>query len=119
MVINETADDWLLLTFATAIFVTFGAINKSISPGLIGVVMGYSAVLSEDISYFIKVMVSLETSIISVERILEYCGLKSEAAEIIPDCRPTEDWPQEGAISFNNYSTKYRENLDLILKIFA
>lgn len=104
------------LTFATAIFVTFGAINKSISPGLIGVVMGYSAVLSEDISYFIKIMVSLETSIIAVERILEYCGLKSEAVDVIPESRPEHQWPQEGAISFNNYSTKYRENLDLILK---
>lgn len=105
-----------LLTLATALFVTYGAINKSITPGLIGVVMGYSAALSEDISYFIKTMVSLETSIIAVERILEYCGLKSEAPEIIEDNRPDKSWPKKGAITFDHYSTRYRENLDLILK---
>lgn len=25
-------------------------------------------------------------------------------------------WPQEGVVEFNNYSTKYREGLDIILK---
>lgn len=105
-----------LLTFATAIFVTHGAITRTISPGLIGVVMGYSAVLSEDISYFIKIMVSLETSVIAVERILEYCNLKSEAPDVIPENKPDDEWPSEGVVKFSNYSTRYRENLDLILK---
>lgn len=104
------------LSFATALLVSYGAIHKSISPGLIGVVMGYSAVLGEDVNYFIKMLVSLETSIIAVERILEYCGLKPEAPAEILETQPAVSWPEEGGIKFEHYSTKYRQNLDLILR---
>lgn len=27
-----------------------------------------------------------------------------------------QDWPQEGMVTFNNYCTRYREGLDLVLK---
>ena len=104
------------LSFATALLVTYGAVNKSISPGLIGVVMGYSAVLAEDVNYFIKMLVYLETSVIAVERIMEYCDLKSEAPAFVPENRPVSSWPQKGGIKFEHYSTKYRDNLDLILR---
>ena len=30
--------------------------------------------------------------------------------------KPDHKWPQKGEIKFNNYSTKYREGLDLVLK---
>lgn len=104
------------LSFTTALLVSYGAVNKSISPGLIGVVMGYSAALAEDVNYFIKMLVALETSIIAVERILEYCGLKPEAPAHVTETTPEPEWPQEGGVKFEHYSTKYRENLDLILK---
>lgn len=105
-----------LLSFATALFVAYGAVRQTISPGLIGVVMGYSAVLAEDVNYFIKMLVNLETSIIAVERILEFCNLKSEAPAHIPENKPDESWPEHGSIRFENYSAKYRENLDCVLK---
>lgn len=34
----------------------------------------------------------------------------------IAKSRPSHDWPQEGVVSFNNYSTRYRHGLDLVLK---
>lgn len=104
-----------LLSFATAILVSYGAVKQTISPGLIGLVMGYSSLLAEDVNYFIKMLVSLETSVIAVERILEFCKLKSEAPSHIPENTPDPSWPSAGAIKFEHYSTKYRENLDLIL----
>lgn len=104
-----------LLSFATALLVSYGAVRQKISPSLIGLVMGYSSLLAEDVNYFIKMLVSLETSIIAVERILEFCKLKGEAPAHIPETAPDPSWPQAGAITFEHYSTKYRENLDLIL----
>ncbi|KAJ2608451.1 hypothetical protein EV177_004970 [Coemansia sp. RSA 1804] len=39
-----------------------------------------------------------------------------EADEIIENNRPKESWPEQGMVEFKNYSTRYREGLDLILK---
>ncbi len=32
------------------------------------------------------------------------------------DSRPDPDWPERGHVTFNHYSTRYREGLDLVLK---
>lgn len=32
------------------------------------------------------------------------------------DSPPPADWPEQGAINFNSYSVKYREELDFVLK---
>ena len=32
------------------------------------------------------------------------------------DHRPAPDWPKQGAVVFDNYATRYREGLDLLLK---
>ena len=55
-------------------------------------------------------------SIVGVERILEYTDLKTEAEWHITQTAPQSGWPFNGNISFDKYSTKYREGLDLVLK---
>ena len=40
----------------------------------------------------------------------------SQAAAIVDGCRPEPNWPQQGRVTFNNYSTRYREGLNLVLK---
>lgn len=52
----------------------------------------------------------------SVERVLEYSRLKSEAPEVIHRHRPPVSWPAAGAVEFKNFSTRYREGLDPVLK---
>ncbi|KAF9997458.1 hypothetical protein BGZ80_007654 [Entomortierella chlamydospora] len=59
---------------------------------------------------------TLETLIVSVERIREYINLQPEARDYIPDSKTDEAWPQRGQITFSQYSTRYREGLDLVLK---
>lgn len=55
-------------------------------------------------------------NITSVERVLEYANLPSEAPEVIPHQRPSTSWPAHGAVSFENYSARYRDGLDLALR---
>jgi ATP-binding cassette subfamily C (CFTR/MRP) protein 1 len=57
----------------------------------------------------------IESQIISVERMKEYIELPQEAPLQIAGIKPPSNWPS-GAIEFKNYSTRYREGLDLVLK---
>ena len=52
----------------------------------------------------------------SVERVREYLNIEHEAPPVIEDHRPPPGWPQEGAIRFEDYSTRYRSDLELVLK---
>ena len=56
------------------------------------------------------------TNIVSVERIKEYAELKPEAPAIIESSRPPKGWPSQGDIRFEHYSTRYRPELQLILR---
>ncbi|KAK4788923.1 hypothetical protein SAY86_020242 [Trapa natans] len=53
---------------------------------------------------------------ISVERILQYSRLKSEAALLIEDNRPQGHWPKNGTIDFKNLQIRYVEHLPSIIK---
>ena len=58
----------------------------------------------------------METNIVSIERVLEYTKIETEAPDEIPENKPKKEWPVIGSIKFDNYSTKYRPDLDLVLK---
>lgn len=58
----------------------------------------------------------METNIVAVERIREYTETATEAAWESPEgARPPGDWPQEGHVSVENYATRYRPGLELVL----
>ncbi|KAF9129232.1 Canalicular multispecific organic anion transporter 2, partial [Linnemannia schmuckeri] len=59
--------------------------------------------------------------LIAVERVEEYSEMRTEAPLLTaPDSEASraleKHWPQEGRIEFVNYSTRYREGMDLVLK---
>ena len=72
--------------------------------------------ITQSLNWIVRQTVEVETNIVSVERVLEYAALPSEAPEVIPSQRPSTSWPANGAVSFHNYSTRYRPGLDLVLK---
>lgn len=39
-----------------------------------------------------------------------------QAAWDVPEKRPDSKWPQDGVIKFDDYQTRYREGLDLVLR---
>ena len=70
-----------------------------------------------------RYVADLEKSIVSVERIREYQHTPTEAPLNLPLDRQLTahhgiegKWPSRGEISFENYSTRYREGLDLVLR---
>lgn len=78
--------------------------------------MSYALQITQSLNWIVRQTVEVETNIVSVERVLEYARLPSEAPEVIHRSRPPISWPAAGAVQFNNYSTRYREGLDLVLK---
>lgn len=64
----------------------------------------------------VRTSADLESNMTSVERIIEYARLPAEAEWKRADFEPNSNWPNEGHIRFENYSMKYRPELDFVLK---
>ncbi|KAJ5360376.1 ABC transporter integral membrane type 1 [Penicillium concentricum] len=92
------------------------ATGTKLSPGMVGLAMSYALQITQSLNWIVRQTVEVETNIVSVERVLEYANLPSEAPEVIFKRRPAIGWPAQGAVEFNNYSTRYRPGLDLVLK---
>lgn len=63
----------------------------------------------------VRVSSDLESNIVSLERIVEYTNLETEAARVT-DVKPKRDWPDAGEIEIDNLKVRYRPGLDLVLK---
>lgn len=53
---------------------------------------------------------------ISVERIIQFTNVPSEAPLVIEDCRPNSDWPVDGKIELVNLCVQYSPALPMVLK---
>lgn len=58
----------------------------------------------------------MEQNIVSVERILQYVDLEPEAPAEILETKPAPSWPPAGAIHLENYSMRYRKELEPVLR---
>jgi ABC-type multidrug transport system fused ATPase/permease subunit len=78
--------------------------------------MSYALQITQSLNWIVRQTVEVETNIVSVERVLEYTSLPSEAPDVIFKSRPSIGWPAHGQITFKTYSTRYREGLDPVLR---
>lgn len=90
--------------------------SGGLTAGIVGLSVSYALQITNSLGTIVRMTVEVETNIVSVERILEYSSLTPEAPEIIPSNRPPITWPESGKIIFKDYSTKYRPDLELVLK---
>ncbi|UYV80067.1 ABCC2, partial [Cordylochernes scorpioides] len=103
-----------LITFCVAIVAI--STRGSMAPGLVGLALTYSMSVTESFNWLVRMSTELETKIVAVERIEEYSVLPSEAPWHIMSRDPPAEWPTEGRVELRDYSTRYREGLDLVLK---
>ncbi|KAG0012086.1 hypothetical protein BGZ81_001777 [Podila clonocystis] len=91
--------------------------RETLSPSMVGLALSYSLTVTEDVTWMVRSFCELQNSMVSVERIHEYVQKNPEApaAMAVDDTLP-ERWPSEGRVEFRNYSTRYRQGLDLVIK---
>ncbi|KAJ3122071.1 hypothetical protein HK098_003135 [Nowakowskiella sp. JEL0407] len=105
-----------LIVFGSAFFAVltiyfYGTIPASV----VGLMLTYSLNVTQTLNWWVRQSCEIETNIVSVERIKEYSELPTEAAEYTSYPLP-DQWPDKGIIKFDSYSTKYRAELDLVLR---
>ena len=64
----------------------------------------------------VRMTSELETNVVAVERIDEYTNCEREASWDIPQTKPPASWPDKGEVELDNYSVRYREGLELVLR---
>ena len=88
--------------------------RDTIEPGLVGLSLSYALTCQLDIYMLVRFCADMEKSIVSVERIKEYQETPQEAPSTTYQ-DPDETWPESGNVCFENYSTRYRPGLELVL----
>jgi ABC-type multidrug transport system fused ATPase/permease subunit len=103
-----------LVAFFAGVFVILGL--GTIDAGLAGISMSYAIGFAENILWLVRLYASNEQNMNAVERIKEYLDVEQEAEAVIEKNRPPPNWPAQGAVEFINYSTRYRKELDPVLR---
>lgn len=111
----EFIGSFIILAAASFAIISVAS-GSGLSAGLVGLAMSYALQITTSLNWIVRQTVEVETNIVSVERVLEYARLPSEAPDRISKHRPKINWPASGAVDFNNYSARYRPGLDLVLK---
>ncbi|KAI9887687.1 MAG: hypothetical protein M1823_000551 [Watsoniomyces obsoletus] len=106
----------LIILAAAGFAILNVASGRGLSAGMVGLAMSYCLQITQSLNWIVRQTVEVETNIVSVERVLEYARLPSEAPDIVPGRRPPVSWPAHGAVSFHHYSARYRPELDLALR---
>jgi ABC-type multidrug transport system fused ATPase/permease subunit len=66
-------------------------------------------------TFCVWILGNLENRIISVERIIQYTRVKSEAALVIEDSRPPKEWPSQGNIDLHDLRVRYNDHSPYVL----
>ncbi|KAL4579397.1 hypothetical protein LXL04_015541 [Taraxacum kok-saghyz] len=121
---NVAAIEWLCFrlnqlsnfVFAFSLILLVTLPDGIIDPSIAGLAVTYGINLNVQQASVIWNICNAENKMISVERVLQYSNLTSEAPLVIEDSRPSSEWPQNGTISFTNLQIRYADHLPSVLK---
>lgn len=106
----------LIIWTASSLLIYKASTSSKVTAGLVGFVMSYTLLVTSNLRLIIRYAAEVESNIVSVERCMEYATLKKEENDEDDFEDPPSLWPSQGRITFKDYSTKYAENLDYVLK---
>ncbi|KAJ1567224.1 Multidrug resistance-associated protein 4, partial [Cladochytrium tenue] len=92
--------------------------NAGLSAGVVGLLLSYALQLMGLLQWAVRQSAEVENYMVSVERILEYTTLPSEAPSHT-DVIPPENWPERGDVELRNMSLQYPSTPAPVLKNLA
>ncbi|XP_073318323.1 ATP-binding cassette sub-family C member 4-like [Pagrus major] len=117
-----TTSRWFALRLdgICSIFVTittFGCLllRNQLEAGAVGLALSYSVTLMGMFQWGVRQSAEVENMMTSVERVVEYTELESEAPWETHK-RPPPDWPSKGLVTFDRVSFSYSEDGPLVLQ---
>ncbi|KAG0038711.1 Canalicular multispecific organic anion transporter 1, partial [Gryganskiella cystojenkinii] len=102
-----------IAVFSTAALAVLTA--DKLDPSMVGLALSYALTLIAFLNYMVRTVGEVSNLLVSVERIEEYSH-KPVEAPVITGVRPPANWPQHGKVVFKDYSARYRQGLDLVIK---
>ena len=106
-----------VIIFFAALFAILG--RDTLSAGKAGLSISYAMMVTETLTWMVRMLCDLETNCVALERVLEYINDNPQEAEwklATEEEEPNPHWPQHGKIELIDYQTRYRPGLDLVLK---
>ena len=107
-----------MITFFAAAFSVLSRDKFQSQPGFAGQIMTYAMSFTQTLNWLIRMASEMETNVVSVERIDEYCHIPTEREWTRPsNSEPmiTKEWPNNGEIDFDEFCVRYRDGLKLVL----
>lgn len=124
---NAVAGQWVvfrleLVSTTLIFFASFLAVYTKISGNNLsgsdtGLSLSYALNVTMLLNAAVRMFSEFENNVVAVERLKEYTQLEAEDDWHKPsDDNIDQSWPHEGTINFEEYATRYRAGLDLVLK---
>ncbi|KAF5201130.1 ABC transporter ATP-binding protein/permease VMR1 [Thalictrum thalictroides] len=121
---NSATIEWLCvrinflfsLGFFFVLVILVSLPKEAINPSMAGLAATYGLSLNVLQAWVIWNICNVENKMISVERILQFSNIPSEAPLEIEGCIPHRDWPMNGTIDIENLHVRYSPSLPMILK---
>jgi len=102
------------VAFFAGVFVIMSV--GSIDAGSAGISLSYAIGFADNMLWLVRLYAENQQNMNAVERIKEYLDVEQEAEAIVEDNRPPQNWPASGQVEFVNYTARYRQELDPVLR---
>lgn len=105
-----------VILFTSMMAILMVTTGGRMSAGLLGLMLSQVLGTTQTLNWAVRSASEVEQNIVSVERVLSYSQLPMERAYHVEETAPTSKWPSQGVVEFRNYTTRYREGLEPVLR---